>query len=353
MRIDTAAGADVVDGTATPGWGAQAVLGEGADRFHGGPASDQVNAGTGQPTRASTDTDADVVSTGGGIDAVTSGGGTSTNPDVIDLGGGNDIVYWQGRAAGPVGRVAAGGGLDQLATSVAGGSLMIDNATGRASYDGADLVALSGLEVFHLRRVGPTPTALRFLGGAGKDVVSLTGRDDPARPGVLALDLGGGDDLFSTDAPGAPGSTYAGGPGRDHLTIGSRERRLALDLRTARLDVGGVVSPATGFEGAHLLARTVSLRGTNGPDSLRTTGCRQTIRGRAGRDVLGSDRSELRGLRFDCTSRAHVLGGRGRDRLRGSKGPDRLLGGAGRDRAEGRGGKDLCRAERTRSCERR
>ncbi|WP_295661096.1 hypothetical protein, partial [uncultured Nocardioides sp.] len=125
MRIDTAAGADVVDGTATPGWGAQAVLGEGADRFHGGPTSDQVNAGTGQPTS-------------------TSG--------------------------------------------------------------------------------------------------SLTGRDDPARPGVLALDLGGGDDVFSSDAPGAPGSTYAGGPGRDNLTIGSRDQRLALELRTARLDVGGVVS---------------------------------------------------------------------------------------------------------------
>ena len=44
------------------------------------------------------------------------------------------------------------------------------------------------------------------------------------------------------------------------------------------------MSEASGFEDAHAIARTVTLRGTPAANALEATGCRQTIAGRAGPD---------------------------------------------------------------------
>lgn len=355
VRLTTGAGDDVVDGTGATGWSAEAVLGEGSDEFHGGPHGDRVTAGTlSADFRETVDTAPDTVRTGSGEDSVSSGSGTAVNPDTVDLGAGNDSVAWRGGGGAGTGTVAAGDGRDTLTTVLGGGTARLDNAEGRGYLDGASTVSWSGLDSFFVFRSVGTTGGLEFRGGPAAEEVTLEGMRGAAAPGVLSVDLGAGDDAFRTDAPGAPGSGYAGGPGRDSVVIGSADATLELDLRRGRLAVDGRPSAAGGFETAHLLARRVTLRGTDGPDVLLTTGCRQTIAGRSGRDLLRSSYDGFfETFVFDCTPRARFSGGAGRDRLRGSLGPDRLIGGAGRDVAEGRGGRDVCRVERSTKCERR
>lgn len=80
VRVDTGAGADVVD-TTTSGAESDVVLGPGADRFLGGPLTDTV--------RSSGDLETDSIATGGGDDRVTAYDGGAL---VIDLGPDDDIL---------------------------------------------------------------------------------------------------------------------------------------------------------------------------------------------------------------------------------------------------------------------
>ncbi|WP_248580003.1 hypothetical protein [Nocardioides sp. InS609-2] len=356
VEIATGPGADVVDGTGASGWSAQAVLGEGSDQFYGGPKSDHVSAGAVSADYNKTvDTEPDTVVTGAGPDSVASGGDALANLDSIDLGADDDYLSWSGAGAASVGSIVAGEGRDTLSVTVGTDAVRIDNAAGRSTRDGQPFAGWSGLEVFHLLSIVSTPTAVDVVGGGADEEVTFLAARGMRSAGRVGVDLGAGDDTFRSEVPGAPGSAYDGGTGRDLLVIGSAASPLALDLRSGGLDVGGQArGRVSGVEDAHLLARTVSIRGTDGANSLTTTGCRQVIVGGGGKDLL---RSAYDGIFerffFKCTQHARFSGGRGPDTLRGSRGPDRLIGNTGRDAAEGRGSNDMCRTEKRTKCERR
>ena len=85
--INAGPGNDVVDTTAADLEYISTVLGEGADVYFGGAASDAVTAGTGFNDGAPLpDNERDVIDTGAGGDNITSTGSTVPNSDVITAG---------------------------------------------------------------------------------------------------------------------------------------------------------------------------------------------------------------------------------------------------------------------------
>ena len=330
-------GDDVVDGTGSPKQGVYAVLGSGVDTFLGGGAGDAVEL--------------DYPDAAGGV-------------DTVDGGGGSDFVA--------------------LATGA--GDVVVDNAVGRFTSAGEVRTTWDDVERFGVDQSAGSQR-MAFVGTGADESLAWSSVDDA----TFDVDLGGGDDHWSSPAVPTASSRLAGGRGRDSIYLASEEAGLDLDLPAGTM---GVAAPTayevvvSDFEDADLFAPSVTVRGTGGPNDIGLTACTGVVRLGGGDDSVerqydsvfesdircaealsatgGPGDDELSGTGGDDSldggsgedvlngrsGEDRLLGGGGHDRLVGKAGADLLLGGRGRDRADGGSGRDRCVAERERRCER-
>jgi Ca2+-binding RTX toxin-like protein len=288
------AGDDTIDATTAGPTGAVADLGAGHDTYTGGDGPDGVQAGRWWKDVDGFAPDDDVVTTGGGIDHVTTGGHLSfPDADTIDLGPGPDTLTIFGDTSA-AGSWSAGAGSDTLEVERAtrSGRWKLDNRAGRASVDGLSIGRWDSLERFVASRF-PAGSTLLFRGGSRPERLTLFG------PPTVAS-MGGGDDFVDVEV------------------------------------------------GRRMLAEGLRLEAGPGHD-LRYGACSGSVSAGAGDDAV-----EFRGKAdWGCLDPTvvPVRGGAGNDTLVGGGLDDRLVGGRGDDHADGRGGDDVCVAEHTRRCE--
>lgn len=334
--VDAGEGGDsiLVTGTDLDG-SVGAVLGEGDDRYVGGPGHDAVDFDALSPG-------SDHISTGAGQDLVSSGAPRQPNHDVVDLGADLDSLTLT-LPAGSSAQIAGGIGDDVLWFQGDSSSYVFDLVAGVVTQEGVTTTSLPGFEHYTLKlgRHG----ALRVSGTPGPDDLYVTAEK-------IDLDLDDGRDRVLVDSRRV--TPVAGvidlGPGYDYLDsrakqvlVGDlvRERLVLRDSsrRHGTLDLVGV-------ERFFASAERVALRGGREANRLTVYGCHLRLSGGGGADRLAARSSD------EPQCGALVSGGPGPDRLLGGLADDRLLGGPGRDEAVGLPGVDTCRAERTSSCER-
>lgn len=254
----------------------------------------------------------------------------------------NRIVAW-GRAGAIT--IHTGGGDDAI--SAFGGLMPAPTTVEIDAGDGDDTVGAS------TTRGVDEPGRVSVLAGPGDDAVSAGADGFADRPGRVSVDGSEGDDSIMLS--GVP-ERVLGGPGRDTVEMlgyGDDKQNLPVvfDLAHELFTRGDVTAPfaterltvkSTGVPSAD-----VRILGTSRRDVITTGECGTVVRGAGGADLLRSTTTR-------CTGVATTLyGNTGGDTLRGGPDRDVLLGGPGRDRALGGPGRDRCRAEITRSCERR
>jgi Ca2+-binding RTX toxin-like protein len=211
--------------------------------------------------------------------------------------------------------------------------------------DGDDLICVSGNP--------PKGVDVAVDGSAGHDSLELEFGEAPNTLYLfdvedLDVSLGGGFDRLSVFGARGTGR-IDGGPDGGAALVGAR-KKLTLDMSTESLVVRDD-RPGTGrftfrgFQRVKASARRLSLTGDAGDNGFEITGCRGTVRGGGGDDVLVM---ASRG----CDTKFRLLGGQGDDRLRGYKYGDVLIGGPGNDRVDGGPGDDRCVAEKEKDCER-
>ncbi len=313
---DAGPGDDVVVFQAT--YSASVTLGAGSDHFIGNDAGAYVYTGASAPIPGGvgyfgqTDTEADVVLGGSGRDTVYTGdtAGFATNPDRIATGDSNsdgDSVFYAGRMTAE-GELDNGSSRDLLflVGSWGPGELSIDNAAGRADLAGTEVLRWSGVRFFI---VDQRPEAVRFVGGPGRDQVSI-GDDQlaaPGRPMTVEVSTRGGRDTVSL-AGAIRGRVDLGGDD-DSLTLGGACGRTHLRLGFDLVCTRGAEKSRTrlsGVERASLRGPRITAIGTPGPDHITVVGHLARVSGRAGRDVL-----------FVGRPHATIDGGAGRDRCHG------------------------------------
>jgi Ca2+-binding RTX toxin-like protein len=244
-------------------------------------------------------------------------------------------------AAGSVGE-----GFDTLSVVAAPG----DAAAWRAELTPASTISRNGTAVGTFSQfryfsfdLGAS-SALTVRGTEGQDRVQGLGA------GSVDVDLGGGDDYLAMfDNVTVPsGGAIDLGSGTDRMSVGSRSS-LDVDLREGRLGTVGLA----GVETTIMAAPVVRYRGSTGADTALAMGCRVTMTGGPGADVLRRATEDEEPSHPSCKNyRFDVRGQGGRDELGGYRDRDRLIGGPGRDTADGRQGVDVCRAEEKEMCER-
>ena len=378
--LDAGPGDDVVHNETTASTRtAYVTLGVGADAYVGSDASvDYVDTGA-DSWGGTSDTEKDVVDTGGGNDSVSTGSvapGTP-NPDVISTGSGDDGVDWAGELVGAPLDLGSGENRLRLSSGWVGTDIDIDAPAGLVTADSRPVLRWTGdvtaytLQYTHLRTT--------FTGAALDEYVTFwpSQRDQagPASsvgdPGLrLDADMGAGDDRLQL--LDAAGGSWVGGPGRDRLGM---PRCHVADVRVGRdyecRDEGRARTLYSGamdaWEKLTVPGWHLRVTGSPGPDHIRTYGATNHVDGRGGDDVLavpsgaGVGRKALmavvKGGAGDDLVRGSYLrdrlfGGPGDDRLEGKRSDDVLSGGAGRDRGVGGPGRDRCSAEVRRSCER-
>jgi Ca2+-binding RTX toxin-like protein len=209
-----------------------------------------------------------------------------------------------------------------------------------------------------------------IIGGSGNDLFSYAQRNDPDAndPTSYRLEGRGGDDTFrdllfpTKDAFG--GVTMLGGDGNDSFRDESDQRFIndhffgeagndtatryqhggtldggpGIDLLHFE-DGGGDLRDFPGFENATAVPRidapddTITLTGTDGPNTLSADGTRVHINGLGGDDAItgGSEDDTLSGGDGKDT----LIGGSGDDELHGDAGSDWLTGQEGNDTLDG------------------
>ena len=385
ISIDTGDGNDVVDGTAASSWGADVILGAGADRFEGGGAGDYVLAGSvvvNGSTATYPDVDTDVLLGGGGVDSLRSGQAGAPNSDVLQGGDGDDGLGFAGAMAdGAV--IDGGSGVDRLGIFLEPGGQQLDNVAGELRRDAAVVRRWTSVESFSTSDAPSGGASLDIRGGAADESFWLF----DAIP--VVADLGAGDDSLHVPGILPTGSRLTGGAGRDRFDFGTEDGTVQWDLRDGNVLSDDATFTAAGFEDGFVSAPRTRLVGTDGPNDLSVNSCHARIDARSGRDSLAVRSDGTFEVFKTCTgstvliggagsdsitsragSRDRMVGGRGNDSFDSVGGNDRVLGGAGRDRADlGRGndafhggpgrdrvdgqqGRDLCRAERRAGCER-
>lgn len=313
---DAGPGDDLVDYQAT--YPASVRLGSGSDRFLGNDSGADVYTGATAPIPGGVgyfeqaDTDADVAQAGAGRDAVYSGdtGGDVPNPDRIATGDSNvdpDRVFYAGQMTSD-GDLDDGASPDLLVLvgSWAPGELLIDDAGGRATLAGREVLRWTGVGEFV---VDERPEAVRFVGGDGPDAITVGDPKlpTPGPPMSVQVLTGGGRDRVTL--AGALVGRVALGRGRDALAIGGACTSARIHLaRAASCTQGGEVTRTElgGVDTLTVAGPHVDVVGTPGPDDITVYGPSARLRGRAGRDVL-------------TVSGRHgvVDGGVGRDRCHG------------------------------------
>ncbi|GAW49147.1 Hemolysin-type calcium-binding region [Nocardioides sp. PD653] len=346
LVVDVAEGDDVVDTTDA----ARAVttrLGTGADRLIGGPRADAVTDNEGYVY----DDDApDVISTGGGDDAVITADRGAPDRDLVSLGAGDDTLTFDGGRGRT--RFRGGEGADTLILEpdyAVHAPLVVNNRHQRAMTQGDVVVRWASFERFDL-----TFTRARkvtFRGTAQDETVIVVGRERTQ----FDISTAGGHDLAKLSLR-ASGHVDLGA-GSDEIALFGNGGPLVLDLsrRSARyvnrhghlrfLRILGVEDAGAGGW------PRVTLIGDAGSNQLRVNaGCRSVIRGGPGDDRMGR-RGPATICDDDQGPASTMRGGPGDDIMRGGQQDDLLIGGSGTDRADGRIGTDTCRTEARRNCE--
>jgi hypothetical protein len=323
-----------------------ATLGDGDDRYVGGPGQDYVDHDNGMPGTGIYSPGTDTISTGAGPDTVGSRPPPNEpNHDVVDLGSSGDWLSLE-LPAGSSARVRAGSGGDHMDLAGAAADYAVDLATGAVSRAGAETASFDGFEEYWLWVVGPG--ALSVVGTPGRERL-VVGAER------LDLRLGDGGDAVQIDSlvAGTPGFPTSGvvdlGPGRDYLEAGAGSLMVA-DLARGQLAMRSLSGrhgrlSLLGVEDVRGVANRVVMRGGPEDNRLLSGGCDVTLRG-----GVGADRLEARTFGTPHCG-ALIAGGAGPDRLLGGLQDDWLLGGRGSDNARGRAGTDTCRAERETECE--
>lgn len=266
---------------------------------------------------------------------------------------GPDVIV----ASGTNTKVLAGDGDDTVCVVGGAGVVSVDAGAGAdvvdttASGVPTDTVLGPGADTFV---GGPQSDTVRSAGDPATDTVATgAGRDTftTYAGGPVVVDLGPDDDILSFDATaGTAGSQLDLGDGSDLLLVEDAVD-LAIDLAEGTLVQKGVVSKAVNAEDVQASGRDVVVRGDDSDNDVRVTGCRVTVSGAGGNDVLAQIGKPAQ-PDPTCTVKAKLRGQGGKDRLRGFSGRDTLIGGRGKDVANGGGGRDRCSAERERRCER-
>ena len=165
--------------------------GAGPDEVIGGPAVEFVNASD----SSSPESDADVITTAGGRDWVTSG-----SDDAVDLGPGPDLL---GVDPGASGGVFEGGiGHDSLTAylrDLGEHSWKIDNRAGRISRDGGQLATFTSFSGFG---VWAGPGAFRFIGSDTAETFTMGWM--AAKASVFVRMNGGDDHVMLRKGAGSP-----------------------------------------------------------------------------------------------------------------------------------------------------
>lgn len=329
VDIDAGPGNDLVDSTTMARYFyLDAVLGDGADTFVGGPESETVVAGaTGEPyLGAPGESEIDLIDTGAGGDSVTSGGPGLPNPDVVRTGAGDDNVIYAGvMGAGSV--LDAGDGDDLLLPRASGTTFDIDLA---ARTLGRDSVPEAVFTAFERLSVSPEPGlgAIEIVGSDDRDVVDIRAA------AVVRADLGAGIDSLTLSSTPA-GTDLDLGAGTDVISVRSFVGSVDLDLTDETLSVDGSSDARlVGVENAYASADEVTMVGGAGVNHLNAVGCFATIDGRGGNDQISHGNYDFDAdAGYDCTSGRVVLrGGPANDTIDGGKRADRIYGGSGRDR---------------------
>ncbi|MBA3782323.1 MAG: hypothetical protein H0X12_10800 [Nocardioides sp.] len=343
--VDAAAGGDTVDAVGSGGAAVTAYLGQGEDRFFGGPGADTV---TTFGVAATNDDDADTVLTYGGNDVVVSGAPSQPNGDTIDLGDGDDAVDFKGSEALRAGAVAGGLGYDLVYFDLSGkGDWILNNTNGVGRRGDRNILNWTSMEKFDLI---PTEGTFQFLGSDAAETLDIS---DPATltpHGRASVSMGAGNDFVTIDPETAIGSVYDGGLGTNTFVATSPASTLSVDLTAGRFDVG---DPSTfgeaavvNFKNATLTATSATAKGSSDANRLLLRGCNLVGKGLKGKDYIEGSSGALA-----CKPKARFVGGKGHDKVIGTSGKDVLIGGKGTDKADGRKNKDKCRAEKRKSCE--
>jgi Ca2+-binding RTX toxin-like protein len=357
VTLRAGAGNDVVDASASAST-IDAELGTGADHYTASAGRDHVVLGSndgGGPVDLDADT---VVATTGtrpgqSADQYFTGMLDVPNPDVLQLAGDGHVVYWYGIQA-PGSRVALGTSAE-LRPALGVGDVAIDAARRSWTEDGAPVLSWTG-EVARFE-LGPGAPRSLSLTGSERDEYARFFLNRGART-VLRFALGGGDDtLLAPNGLAWRGSEYVGGPGEDSIDLWAG-RLLDLDLAKGRLEnrfFGRTQrSGFRGWDDVRVGAKRMTVLGTKKADDVRFYACTATIRGRAGKDSLESDRTGDDGNLLDCDARRseiRIHGDGGNDTISGSRGKDLLVGGPGRDTINGKANRDRCSGEKLKSCE--
>lgn len=285
----------------------------------------------------------------GGDDTICVSGGSLR----VDGGEGHDSLRIY--AVADATTLAGGTGTDTLSVVSSNGAAWTVDVPGQRISTESASATIVDFEHYRLGRA--SWSSLDFTGGAGRDILDLTGEVRPPRERPLTALLGDGDDALML-MPGQTGGSESvnGGHGHDAITM-VRPGRQALgtvygSLLQHLFSING--STDTYFFGFEdVVARNfsrVSLQGDSADNVLRAYGCEASLYASAGDDVLRFTRSpHCRGS--DPGGYVTAVGGPGNDRMVGSGNDDVLLGGDGRDVAWGGNGTDLCVAEARRACE--
>ena len=360
VRVETGAGADVVDASADTSAGVRVLQ---AETVVGGPGPDLVVLVDGLPP---------AVSTGGGDDEVEMGGYLSRG--VVDLGAGDDeFVETSGDTSEvilplrlamrvPMLTVGGGEGDDTFSVDAGQGRWRLDLRSETWTGPTTEEIAFSGFDDYAVGTSGHPDTRVDVTGTSGPDDVLVDGTalgevhlgrgaDTVRVPGAgsvprarSAIDGGKGDDtlvamFWGPDQPSAAHIDLAAG------TVSSGRSR-PVHLR----GIEDVVAAATG---------TLTLAGDRHGNRLEWLGCRGgSVRGGAGDDEIvyvteigGPQSPAPVELSCERAPRMHGYGGTGDDLLAGGPEADLLAGDRGRDRARGGAGDDRCPAvERRSSC---
>jgi Ca2+-binding RTX toxin-like protein len=262
-------------------------------------------------------TDAIVVNSTGIPAAVVidlSGGDFAPGLTTESDGGNSEIEFSINLPAGsPLVRIAGGTGSDNIVAGAAGLNLNAVEAVGDPD------VLIVGL-----------PTVV-VEGGAGSDVLSVTGGSGTGAASTARLDGGTEGDLL-IGASG--GNTLNGGDGSDTVDYTAATQLLDANLLTGVIQhVAGQADDVTDIENLTGSPGADTILGNDADNVLRGGDGPDTLSGGAGDDVLnghgGGDDLE---------------GGDGRDSLFGQKGKDDLSAGARNDQLNGGKGKnDVCR----------
>jgi Ca2+-binding RTX toxin-like protein len=333
------------DGGASPG--VSFTGGFGPDTFSGGPGADVIG-GQGGPDSLSGAAGADLLQGGDSSDTITGGTGADTidgqaggddltGADGVDLvrGGDGDDVIRETFATND--RVFGEGGADRIITSFAG------NTSGEFLVDGGD----GDDRIFYSTNgfgTNPGIGTVRLVGGAGNDVITLSGGPFLSGVNQVIVDAGEGSDRIEVSGRSSYQVTLGAGADVLQTPSSATPDLVVTDFNVAQDRIQSFVGPLRvaqrGFE-------TIVQLGVNAPDGWVTVARLQGVTAtsltaanyidvRADAWIVGEATPDV----LSVGPEGRVDGGGGDDLVQGAAGADTLRGASGADTLMGDAGSD-------------